>query len=244
MNEHSFFVLRALSIFAVAGAVACNDKPPASDKPAAKDSPPAASVTTNAAPPASAAGSVTAPAGTALAADANGALPVSWKIANAPNEMVTVSLVSGDHTIPLGTLSAASDDAPGTVDTCAMKDTGTRESRLSCGMTPHYNWYTAKIAGGSLVVSLTDGVDQDPSSEKVTEVARRPTTATSLKATGPASKALFGECRPGYVQKGPGQPCMHQCLKGPAACKASEKCELTAVVGTDGPHKVSACVPK
>jgi len=36
---------------------------------------------------------------------------------------------------------------------------------------------------------------------------------------------------------------MRQCLKG-TGCKATEKCELTAVEGTDGPHKVSAYVPK
>jgi hypothetical protein len=230
-----------LPLVLVFAALAC-DKEPSKTDPTPKNAAPAASATTttNAAPASS---DVTAAAGTALAAGANGALPLSWKITNAPNEMVSVSLVAGDQTIALGTLAAASDDGPGTVDTCSMKNTGTGESRLSCGMTPHYNWYTAKIAGGALVVSLTDGVDQDPGSEKVKEVARRPTTATSLEASGPASKALYGECRPGYVQKGPGQPCMHQCLKG-TGCKATEKCELTAVEGTDGPHRVSACVPK
>lgn len=222
--------------------LACSKDAAKDSAPTPKNAAPSATGTTNAAPVTPSA--ATAPAGIALSADANGALPLSWKIANAPNESVTVSLVAGDQTIPVGTLAAASDDAPGNVDTCAMKNSGTGESRLSCGMTPHYNWYTAKITGGSLVVTLTDGIDQDPGSEKVTEIVRKTTNATALKATGPASKALFGECRPGYVQKGPGQPCMHQCLKGPSVCKATEKCELTAIVGTDGPHKVSACVPK
>lgn len=231
-----------LPLVLVFAAFACNNEPSKAD-PTPKNAAPIASATatTNAAP---AVTGVTAPAGIALAADANGALPLSWKLANAANESVTVSLVVGDQTIPVGSLAAASDDEPGTVNTCAMKNAGTGESRLSCGATPHYNWYTAKISGGALVVTLTDGVDQDPGSEKVTEVVRKTTNATALKATGPASKALFGECRPGYVQKGPGQPCMHQCLKGPSICKATEKCELTAIVGTDGPHKVSACVPK
>lgn len=231
-----------LPLVLVFAALACNKEPSKAD-PTPKNAPPVASAatTTNAAPAGSAA---TTPTGIALSADASGALPIQWKIANAPNENVTVSIVAGDQTIPLGKLAAASDDGPGTVDTCAMKNTGTGESRLSCGMTPHYNWYTAKISKGELVVTLTDGVDQDPGSEKVSEVVKKTTNATVLKATGPASKALFGECRPGYVQKGPGQPCMHQCLKGPSVCKATEKCELTAIVGTDGPHKVSACVPK
>lgn len=222
---------------------ACSKDPPkeASPTPPNSASAAASSGTTSAVPitpPAA-----TAPAGSALPADGSGALVVAWKIANAPEEMVTVSLVAGDRTFPLGKLAAASDEAPGNVETCAMKNTGTNESRLACGMTPYYNFYTAKISGGSLVVSLTDGVEPDPGSEKVTEVLKKPTTATTLKATGPASKALFGNCRAGFVQKGPDKPCMRQCLKG-TGCKATEKCELTAVEGTDGPHKVSACVPK
>lgn len=230
-----------LPIVLVLGVFACNKDDSKAD-PTPKNAAPNASAatTTNAAPAASIA---TTPAGTALAADPTGALPLSWKIANGPTAKVTVSLVAGDQTFPLGALDATSDDGPATVESCAMKNSGTGESRLSCGATPHYNWYTAKISGGSLVVSLTDGVDQDPGSEKVTEVLKKPTTATALKATGPASKALYGECRPGFVQKKAGAPCMRQCLKG-TGCKATEKCELTAVEGTDGPHKVSACVPK
>jgi len=53
--------------------------------------------------------STTAPAGSALAADGTGALVLSWKVANAPQEMVMVSLVAGDRTFPLGKLTAASD---------------------------------------------------------------------------------------------------------------------------------------
>jgi len=223
----------------------------ACSKDPAKDAPPTPTNSASAAAPAGTTSAVpvtppstTAPAGSALAADGTGALVLSWKVANAPQEMVIVSLVAGDQTFSLGKLSAASDEAPGTVETCAMKNTGTNDSRLSCGMTPHYNFYTAKISGGALVVSLTDGVDNDPpGSETVTEVLKKPTTATALKATGPASKALFGNCRAGFVQKGPDKPCMRQCLKG-TGCTATAKCELTAVQGTDGPHKVSACVPK
>jgi hypothetical protein len=240
MNKIPFLALCALPVVLVA----CKDKDAAPAKPADKNSPPAASATTNAAPGASAVGTATTPAGNALVGDASGALALSWKIANADRPWVSVSLVAGDQTIPVGKLEATSDsEGDGTIAACSMKNTGA-SSALWCGGTPHYNYYTAKIAGGSLVVTLTDGVDQEPGSEKVTEVLKRPTTATTLKATGPASPALYGECRPGYVQKGPGQPCMHQCLKSPTVCKATEKCELTSVVGTDGPHKVSACVPK
>jgi hypothetical protein len=240
MTKTFFFTLIAVP-FAL---VACSkEQAPSGADPTPKNAP-AVSATTNAAPAASAVGSATTPAGNALAADANGALALSWKIANAGYPKVTVSLVAGDQTIPVGTLDATSDsEGDGTISACSMKNTGAT-STLWCGGTPHYNYYTAKISGGSLLVTLTDGVDQDPVPEKVTEVLRRPTMATTLKATGPASPALYGECRPGYVQKGPGQPCMHQCLKSATVCKATEKCELTSVVGIDGPHKVSACVPK
>lgn len=184
-----------------------------------------------------------APAGGArLPADATGALSFAWKVANAPQEKVTVSAVAGEETIAIGTLHAEADDAPGTIATCAMRNTGGATSKLTCGGTPAYNFYTASITGGALVVTLTTGVDSEPGSEKVVEVLRRPTAATTLRATGPASPALYGNCRVGSVQRTPDGPCMRQCLKG-NECKGTDKCELIAVKGTDGDHKVHACVP-
>lgn len=175
-------------------------------------------------------------------ADVAGVLTIAWKVANAANEGVTVSLVAGDKTLPVGPLNAAADDAPGTIATCAMKNKGATTSELTCGGTPAYNFYTASIKGGALVVTLTTGVDGEPASEKVKEVARHPTGATSLKATGPASKALYGNCRAGQVQRTAESPCLHQCLKG-NECKGTDTCQMIAVTGTDGPHRVHACVP-
>src|SRR5213075_2017824 len=107
---------------------------------------------------------------------------------------------------------------------------------------PAYNFYTAKISGGALVITLTTSVDDVAGSEKVKEVLRRPTTATMLKATGPASPALFGNCRPGFVQKTAEGVCMRQCLKV-TECKGKDVCTMVAVKGLDGDHRVHACVP-
>lgn len=221
---------------------ACKETPKTETTAAAVDAgaPKASAVTesTSAATPALAAPN---DAGANLA-DVGGVLTIAWKVANAASENVTVSLVAGDKTLPIGPLNAAADDAPGTVATCAMKNKGTTASELVCGGTPAYNFYTATIKGGALVVTLTTGVDGEPSSEKVKEVARHPTAATSLKATGPASAALYGNCRAGQVQRTAESPCLHQCLKG-NECKGKDTCQMIAVTGTDGPHRVHACVP-
>jgi len=236
--------MKTLSLLAVGVfVVGCSKDAPKDGDPAPKNAPSAVG-STNAAPVTPSA--VTAPAGTGLTAGPDGALTLSWKITNGASPNVNVSLVVGDQTFPLAALDATSDDGPSTVEACSMKNTGTGESRLSCGVCPRYNGYTAKRRGGARALTLPDGVDSGPDTPekpKITGVLRKPTTATTLKATGPASKGLYGECRPGFVQKKAGAPCIRQCLKG-TGCKATEKCELTAVEGTDGPHKVSACVPK
>ena len=179
-----------------------------------------------------------------LQADASGVLTLAWKVTQGAKPNVGASITVGAETITLPPLDATSDDPDedGTVKACTMRGSTATSSELWCGGTPALNYYTAKLAGGALVVTRTEGVDGEPSADKVTEVARRPTAATSLKMTGPASPLLYGNCRPGYVQKTPDSPCMKQCLKG-TGCKANEKCQLTSVTGGDGPHKVSACVP-
>ncbi len=189
------------------------------------------------------AGAAPAAASGALAASASGELALSWKVVGAGTDKVTVSLAFADQTIPLGTLQAASDDGPGGVGTCAMKNHGTSSSELSCGYTPYYNSYVATLSGGALVVTMKDGVDEDPPKPlKTTEITRKPTTATSLRATGPAPKGLWGNCRPGFVQRTSDGPCLHQCLKG-TECKGKDVCTLIPVKGLDGDHKVHACVP-
>jgi len=217
--------------------------------PACKDADKSAPTTTSsaAAPanPAAPAEKAVASATTAtgLAADESGALAMSWKVANAPSENVTVSLVVGGETFDLGKLSAASDDAPGTIATCGMKNKGASSSELWCGGTPAYNFLTATLKDGNLVVTRSTGVDGDPGSDKKTELLKKPTAAKTIKATGPATPALYGNCRAGYVQKTETGPCMRQCLKG-NECKPTEKCEMTSVKGLDGDHKVHACVTK
>lgn len=107
---------------------------------------------------------------------------------------------------------------------------------------PAENRLTATLNGGALVITLTQGTDGVAGSEKTTEVARRPTTATSLRASGPASPLLSGNCRKGYVQKAADSTCMRQCLKG-TECKSPDVCKMVDVTGGDGAHKVHACVP-
>jgi len=233
--------MRTVGLVFVLGLIACQDKPAAGGGGSA----PSASATASAPAPKEAttasASATTASAGS-LSADASGALLLSWKAVNAETPRVKVSVVAGDQTIPVGELDATSDDTPsGTIEACSMKNRG-KDSVFSCGGTPAYNFYTAKIEGGALVITLTTGVDQDPGSEKIKEVVRRPTAATSLKATGPASQALYGNCRVGYVQRTADSPCLHKCIKG-TECKGTDTCKLIDITGTDGPHKVSACVP-
>ncbi len=174
--------------------------------------------------------------------DASGVLSLSWKATNAPDERVNVSVVAGDVTIALGPLAAASDDAAGTVATCAMHGNAPTFSKFECGGTPHYNFYTASLTGNALVISLVDGVYDEKKTETVKEVARRPTSATSLRVTGPASPGLYGNCRVGSVQKTADGQCMRQCLKG-TECKNGDTCTFVTVKGSDGDHKVHACVP-
>lgn len=234
---------RTLAFVALVSLAACKDPPKTETTSAAASATPKAADAGAVEGAPSATPALAAPSdGGANLADVDGVLTVAWKVANAASENVTVSLVAGEKTLPVGPLNAASDDAPGTVATCAMKNKGATTSELSCGGTPAYNFYTASIKGGALVVTLTTGVDGDPASEKVKEVARHPTAATSLKATGPASKALYGNCRAGQVQRTADSPCLHQCLKG-TECKGKDTCQMIAVTGTDGPHRVHACVP-
>jgi len=235
----------SLSLLSLVLVAACSKSEEASKADTTPKNAGSAAATISSAGAAASAAPATSAGATALAADANGALPLAWKLANMPNERVAVSIVVGEQTIPLGSLDAMSDDAPGTVATCSMKNAGTTSSKLECGATPHFNFYTAKISGGALVVTLTDGVDVGPSPDStqgVSEVLRRATTATTLKATGPAPAGLYGNCRPGWVQKGADQPCMRQCLKG-TECKGQDTCQMVTVKGTDGDHKVHACVP-
>lgn len=217
---------------------ACKDTTKTTEPVPDASAPPPASVPApapSAVPPATSASS--------LAAE-NGVLTLAWRATNAANAHVAVSVVTAGQTIALGELDATADSEPsGTVESCAMQKGVATSSEFVCGGTPAYNFFTAKLAGGALVITRTTGVDGDPSSEKVVEVARRPTSATTLKSTGPASKGLWGNCRPGYVQRKEDSPCLRQCLKG-NECKATDKCELIAVKGTDGDHKVHACVSK
>ena len=124
-----------------------------------------------------------------------------------------------------------------------MRNSTATSSSLWCGDTPAFNYVTAKLSGGSLVFTVTKGVSTGSAedTQDVKEVARRPTIATALRATGPASAGLSGNCRPGYVQRTAEGTCMRQCLKG-TECTGKTKCEFIAVKGTDGDHKVHACV--
>ncbi len=218
-----------------------NEPSPQSGEPATKA---AGSAPVATAPSAVPAVSAAPAASTTLTADATGALTLAWKVASAPNDHVTVSAVVGDRTFALGELNASSDDGPGGVKTCAMRDTSTTGSSVWCGNTPELSAFTAKLSGGALVFERLSGAELGPDEVKktVTEVTRSTTAATTVKSTGPASPALYGNCRPGHVQRSEQGICMRQCLKG-NECTGSDKCEMIKVKGTDGDHKVHACVP-
>jgi hypothetical protein len=234
------FSLVFLSLACVMSTVGCSSRQSDSEKSAG----PNASATASAPAPKSAAASASAANGVpGSSADANGALTFVWKVTNAQSPRVSVSAVVGDQTISLGSLDATEDGpANGTADACSMKNAGNTSSTLHCGGVPAYNHLNANITGGALVITLTQGTEGVPGSEKVTEVARRPTSATSLHATGPASPLLSGNCRRGYVQRTAESPCLRQCLKG-TECKSPDVCTMIGVTGGDGPHKVHACVP-
>ena len=229
--------LFAVAWLAVASLAGCKDKtePPAPVDAAA--TPPSAAPS---APAADAAPEASAGDG-ALAGDASGVLALTWKLSAGEGERVMVALAAGGETLALGGLDGASDDGPGGVGSCAMKRSSAAQSTLECGAVPAYNFYTAALQKGELVVTLSTGVDMEPGSDRVKVVLRRPTTATALKASGPASKGLSGNCRPGYVQRTLESPCLRQCLKG-TECRGADKCVFVNVKGLDGDHRVHACV--
>lgn len=234
-------LLVTCGLVVVSSLVSCKDASK-SDPSASAPSGAASAAAPKSAPPPSASTSAAA-AADALAPDASGVLTLAWKVTPSAYPKVGVSVTAGDQTIALPQLDATSDGPEdGKVAACAMRRSTATSSELACGGTPHYNYFTAKLAEGALVISLTDGVDESPGSEKVTVVTRRPTTATTLKMTGPASPALYGNCRPGSVQRTADGPCLRQCLKG-NECKGKDKCEMVKVTGLDGEHKVHACVP-
>lgn len=227
--------LQGLAVLTLVALTACKDQP--------KETPTSnASASTASASTPSSASAAPVASSSALVGDATGALLLAWKGANVPGEKVSVNVVAGGETIQLGSLSGASDDGQSGLASCAMRAPSPTSSTFGCGATPAYNFYTATLKGGNLVITLTTGVDGESSSEKETEVARRPTTATSLRPSGPASPALYGNCRPGSVQTSPTARCMRQCLKG-TECTGTDKCTFVTVKGTDGDHRVHACVP-
>lgn len=236
--------LAILAVLWSASVAACNDSSKSSSSGA---QPPSGS---DAAPASAAASTSVGDAGSANAAselslaDGSSELTVAWKVEQRAYPTVAASVTVGDKVIALGELNATSDspEEDGKVAACGMRGATAKSSELCCGGTPLVNCYGAKLAGGELVISRTDGVDGEPAQEKITVVTRRPTRATSLRSSGPASPLLYGNCHRGFVQRTPEGACMRQCLKG-TECKASEKCEMIKVQGGDGPHKVHACVP-
>ncbi len=92
---------------------------------------------------------------------------------------MNVSLAINGETTFLGALDATSDDPIEGVATCREK-ASTGSSRLVCGATPAYNFFTVKLQERALVVSKTTGVEGEPSSEKVVEVKRFQMAATTM----------------------------------------------------------------
>lgn len=115
-------------------------------------------------------------------AAASGSVPIEWRATQKPDEKVEVSIVVAGEPTVLGTISAASDSAPGTPATCELGKSSATESRFACGATPAYNGYYAQIVGSELVVKLETSVDNGEATENAesVEVKRVPFHGTAL----------------------------------------------------------------
>lgn len=112
------------------------------------------------------------------------ALALEWTAVQAEAEHVDVTLLVGGEAVPLGKLSAASDDGPGTPERCSVGDKPTPTAvEFRCGMTPAYNYFRAELVGKELVITHVSGVDTaaDPAAKpEIKEVKRMPVKGGAL----------------------------------------------------------------
>jgi hypothetical protein len=113
-----------------------------------------------------------------------GTVELAWNVQQAADENVNVTLVVAGQEIVIGPLNAGTDDlAPGTPATCSVARSSATVSEFTCGGTPAYNHYVARLEGRELVVTFVAGVDKEiapDATEERREVKRIPVTGTAL----------------------------------------------------------------
>jgi hypothetical protein len=81
-------------------------------------------------------------------------ITVEWKVEQADGDQVAVALVVDGRSVPIGVLDAATDNEPGTPNTCAMRAASPRRTELVCG---DANAYAAELIESDLVITLVRG---------------------------------------------------------------------------------------
>ena len=169
-------------------------------------------------------------------------LVLRWQVAKtgpANLAKVAVTLRAGAATIPVGELDATNDDpSSGTPKACSLKKTSSTASSFTCGGVPAYNFFTATLKDGTLIVTRTTGVDGEKGSEKNTEVKRVPVTETALRTLAfkpAAAKASRPKCPKGQIASDATGDwrCTQMCTSD-AECKAGFFCDLQRDTTPDG----------
>jgi hypothetical protein len=126
---------------------------------------------------------------TAASTDTSGPVKIAWLVTQAEGENVDVTLVVAGQKVPLGTLNAMSDDAPGTPSTCAVqRNAQPTKTVFVCGATPAYNSFALELKGSELVIHRVSGVDGDPNSDRNDEVKRIAVKGAFLEVAPYAAK--------------------------------------------------------
>jgi len=123
---------------------------------------------------------------------------LEWRVLPSSNARVVVTLQVDGVPYALGPLDATTDDVAtsGTPAACSVRrdDPSRPTSTLTCGGTPAFNFLTADLKDGAIVVTKTTGVQEGatPTEVKKVELRRVPSPAATLAvrpfASGPAKK--------------------------------------------------------
>ena len=81
-------------------------------------------------------------------------ISIEWKAEQADADRVNVLLVIDGKSQQIGLLDAATENEPGTPNTCALRAAHPLRSEFQCGAV---NFYAAELRAGELVISINDG---------------------------------------------------------------------------------------
>ena len=81
-------------------------------------------------------------------------ISIEWKAEQADGDRVNVLLVIDGKTQQIGLLDAATENEPGTPNTCALRAAHPLRSEFQCGAV---NFYAAALHAGELVITINDG---------------------------------------------------------------------------------------